>query len=51
MLQKKCEKIDDKLMKRTLIPYSGKGTVYLKEATAGFKTPNPSDYSVNSDQD
>ncbi len=50
MLSEDGEKIDDKLMQRTLIPYSGKGTVYLKEATAGFKISSI-DYYLKSDQD
>ena len=41
--QEKSEKIDDSLLKQTMIPYSNKNTVYLKEAYTDYKISSGND--------
>ncbi len=48
---KKCEKIDEKLIQRTLMPYRGKSTAYLKSASTGFRLSETIDYSLKKDED
>lgn len=43
------EPIDEQFVQRTLIPYSEKGTVYLKQASTNFKVTDRVDQRVESD--
>ncbi|NET17718.1 MAG: hypothetical protein F6K08_35290 [Okeania sp. SIO1H6] len=46
----KGEQIDEKLIQRTLSPYSNKGTIYLQEARRVFKVGDSICSDVNSDK-